>query len=49
MIQFGIYGGPKTDGTQRIYVDDFRVTDYQSSKPPSSSIAAPTNLQIFIK
>jgi hypothetical protein len=29
MIQFGEYGGPKTDGTQRLYVDDFKVTDYQ--------------------
>jgi hypothetical protein len=28
MLQFGIYGGPKTDGTQRLYVDDFKVTDY---------------------
>lgn len=29
ILQFGIYGGDKSDGTQRIYVDDFAVTDYQ--------------------
>lgn len=29
MLQFGIYGGPKSDGTQRMYMDDFRVTDYR--------------------
>ena len=29
MLQFGIYGGPKSDGVQRLYVDDFKVTDYR--------------------
>jgi hypothetical protein len=30
MLQFGIYGGAMSGGTQRLYVDDFRVT---SSRP----------------
>jgi hypothetical protein len=28
MLQFGIYEGPKTK-TQRLYVDDFKVTDFR--------------------
>ncbi len=29
LLQFGIYGGAKQDGDQRLYADDFRVTDYR--------------------
>jgi hypothetical protein len=29
MLQFGIYEGVKTDGPQRLYMDDFRVTDFR--------------------
>jgi hypothetical protein len=28
-LQFGIYGGAKSDGVQRLYVDDFKVTDFR--------------------
>jgi hypothetical protein len=28
VLQFGQYGGAKNDGVQRMYVDDFMVTDY---------------------
>ena len=27
MLQFGVYGAPKADGAQRLFVDDFKVTD----------------------
>jgi hypothetical protein len=29
IFQFGIYGGTRNDGTQLMYVDDFKVTDWQ--------------------
>jgi hypothetical protein len=29
LLQFGIYEGSTTDGVQRMYVDDFKVTDYR--------------------
>ena len=29
ILQFGIYGGAKSDGVQRLFVDDFKVTDYR--------------------
>ena len=29
ILQFGIYGGPKSDGVQRLYADDFKVTDFR--------------------
>jgi hypothetical protein len=29
MLQFGIYGAPKADGVQRLYLDEFKVTDYR--------------------
>jgi hypothetical protein len=46
ILQFGIYGGPKTDGAQRIYVDDFKVTDYQVSASLPTTLAAPSSLQV---
>jgi hypothetical protein len=32
MLQFGTYGGAKSDGTQRFYVDDFKVTDFRPTQ-----------------
>jgi hypothetical protein len=29
MLQFGNYGGSTSSGTQRLYIDDFKVTDYR--------------------
>lgn len=46
IFQLGIYGGAKTT-PWRIYIDDFKVTNYQvSGQPPTATIAAPANLQV---
>lgn len=45
IFQFGIYGGAKTTPL-RMYVDDFKVTDYQVSGQPATTLTAPSNLKV---